>query len=58
MPFFNITEEFVTVNREGELVLNHLQNVHDQLENNMIFGAVNKYDYYFNKKENKLIKTV
>lgn len=58
VPFFNITEEFVTVNREGELVLNHLQNVHDQLENNMMFGAVNKYDYYFNKKENKLIKTV
>ena len=57
-PFFTITKEQITVNREGNLVLNHLKNVHNQLENDLIFGAVNKYDYYFNKKENKLIKTV
>lgn len=57
-PFLTVTEEEVTVNRDGEMVLNHLTNRHDQLENNMVFGAVNKYDFYFNKKENKLIKTV
>ncbi|WP_375239784.1 DUF1835 domain-containing protein [Aurantibacter sp.] len=56
--FYTVYDDKVVVNREGDLVLLHLKNVHDEIENNMSYGGVLKYDYVFNKKENKLFKTV
>lgn len=56
--FYTINKNKVTINREGDLVLLHLKNVHNTIENNMRYGGISKYKYLFNKKENKLYKTV
>ena len=57
-PFYTVYEDKVVLNREGDLVILHLKNVHDEIENTMTYGGIKRYGYVFNKKENKLIQTV
>ena len=57
-PFYTVYQDKVVLNREGDLVILHLKNVHDEIENTMTYGGIKRYGYVFNKKENKLIQTV
>ena len=57
-PFYTVYEDKVVLNRQGDLVILHLKNVHDEIENTMTYGGIKRYGYVFNKKENKLVKTV
>ena len=57
-PFYTVYEDKVVLNRQGDLVILHLKNVHDEIENTMTYGGIKRYGYVFNKKENKLIQTV
>jgi len=57
-PFYTVYDDKVVLNREGDLVILHLKNIHDEIQNNMCYGGALKYDFVFNKKENKLFKTV
>ena len=56
--FFSEEDNRLKLNRKGhEVLLNH-HNVASELNDDMIFGNVNRLDYQFNKQENKLIKTI
>jgi hypothetical protein len=57
-PFYTIYKDKLVLNRKGDLVILHLKNVHDEIENTMAYGGIKRYGYVFNKKENKLIKTI
>lgn len=46
------------LNRKGHEALLGQHNFFKELNNNLIFGGVEKHDFQFNKKLNKLIKTV
>ncbi|WP_452599834.1 DUF1835 domain-containing protein [Pontimicrobium sp. MEBiC01747] len=56
--FFNETETALTLNRKGHLALELQQNFLNELQTDFYFGGVNKADFLYNKKENKLIKHV
>ncbi|MFD1613769.1 DUF1835 domain-containing protein [Gelatiniphilus marinus] len=56
--FFSVTTKGLELNRKGHEALLGTYNFSLQLNNNMVFGGVNKLDYQFNKKQNKLIKTI
>lgn len=56
--FYNVTEEGLTLNRKGHEVLLGHHNYAFEIDDNMVFGGVNKFDFQFNKKLNKLIKTI
>ena len=56
--FFSITKNGISLNRKGhEALLGH-HNFSKEVNNAMEFGGVNKLDFQFNKKQNKLVKTV
>lgn len=56
--FFYETKDGLSLNRQGhEALLGH-HNFSQELRNDMQFGGVNKLDFQFNKKQNKLIKTI
>lgn len=56
--FFTINSNGLKLNRKGHEALLGTHNFSAELNNNMIFGGVNKFDFQFNKNENKLIKTI
>ena len=56
--FFNETEALITLNRKGYLALEQLHNYQSELDNKMYFGGIRSLDYMFDKKQNKLIKTL
>lgn len=56
--FFTVGTEGLKLNRKGHEALLGTHNFSSKLNNNMIFGGVNKLDFQFNKKQNKLIKTI
>lgn len=56
--FYNETETSVTLNRSGHLALELQKNFLNELQTDFYFGGVNKADFLYNKKENKLIKHV
>jgi len=56
--FFNETETTLTLNRDGHLALELQQNFLNKLQTDFYFGGVNKADFLYNKKENKLIKHI
>ncbi|MGB5419141.1 DUF1835 domain-containing protein [Algibacter sp.] len=55
-----LTEEdnSLTLNRAGHEALLGQHNFAVEIDSNMTFGGVNKYDFQFSKKLNKLVKTV
>ncbi|GAA4270292.1 DUF1835 domain-containing protein [Hyunsoonleella aestuarii] len=56
--FFTQEEGSLTLNRLGHEALIGQHNFSTEIDNKMIFGGVNKFDFQFNKKLNKLVKTV
>ena len=56
--FYDETETTVKLNRSGHLALELQQNFLNELQTDFYFGGVNKADFLYNKKENKLIKHV
>ena len=55
--FFDENQEGITLNRKGHEALLGQYNFSTELNNNMPFGGVNKFDFHFNEDQNKLIKT-
>ena len=56
--FFIIEEDSISLNRKGHEALLGQHNFSSEIDCLMVFGGVNKFDFQFNKKENKLIKTI
>lgn len=55
-----LTEEnnILSLNRKGHDAILGQYNFSTELDNNMIYGGIKKHDFQFNKKLNKLVKTV
>ena len=56
--FFNISEGHLKLNRKGHEALLGQHNFSSEINDQMVFGGVNKFDFQFSKKLNKLVKTV
>ncbi|MFT4805813.1 MAG: hypothetical protein ACJAZK_001256 [Psychroserpens sp.] len=56
--FFTETEHLLLLNRKGHLALEHQHNYQTEMNNTICFGGVRSLDYKFDKKQNKLIKTM
>ncbi|MDD7885704.1 DUF1835 domain-containing protein [Flavivirga sp. 57AJ16] len=56
--FFTKEAHDITLNRKGHEALLGQHNVAIEIDNNMVYGGVEKSDFQFNKKQNKLLKTV
>ncbi|WP_115462833.1 DUF1835 domain-containing protein [Winogradskyella aurantiaca] len=57
-PFFLQSQNGLELNREGhEAILGH-HKVAQKVNNHMVYGGVNRMDYYFSTKQNKLIKSI
>jgi hypothetical protein len=56
--FFTEEENSLTLNRKGHDALLGQHNFSAELDNQMIYGGIKKHDFQFNKKLNKLVKTV
>jgi len=56
--FFTISEERLELNRTGHEALLGQHNFAGEVKNNMIYGGVQRLNYQFNSKKNKLIKTI
>lgn len=55
--FFIEEENNIKLNRKGHEALLGQHNFTLELQNNMVYGGVNKFDFQFNKQQNKLIRT-
>ena len=56
--FFTEQEDKIVLNRKGHEAILHQHNFTFEIGNNIPYGGVNRFEYQFCKKENKLIKTV
>ena len=56
--FYGETESTLTLNRNGHLALEHQMNFYKKIDTNFQFGGINKADFQYDKKENKLIQTI
>lgn len=56
--FFKEEDHKITLNRKGHEALLNQHNFSLEIGNNISYGGVNRFDYQFSKKENKLIKTI
>lgn len=56
--FFTITNNSITLNRKGHEALLGTHNFSEELNNNMVFGGVQKSEFQFSKKQNKLVKSI
>lgn len=56
--FINEEGSKLTLNRQGHEALIGQHNFSEEVDNNMIFGGVKKYQFQFNKQKNALVKTV
>lgn len=56
--FFIEEEHSIKLNRKGHEASLGQHNFSQELDSKMVFGGVNKFEFQFNKKENKLIKTI
>ncbi|MEN3324038.1 DUF1835 domain-containing protein [Mariniflexile soesokkakense] len=55
--FFTEEKNLIKLNRKGHEALLGQHNFAIEINNKMIYGGVSRFDFQFNKKENKLIKT-
>ena len=55
--FFDEDENQLKLNRKGHEALVKIHNFSLYINNNMTYGGLNRLDFQFNKKENKLVKT-
>ena len=56
--FISLENDMLVLNRSGHEALLGQHNFSTEIDNKMIFGGVNKYDFQFNTQLNKLVKTV
>ncbi|WP_405291545.1 DUF1835 domain-containing protein [Algibacter sp. Ld11] len=56
--FLNEEENSITLNRDGHEALLAQHNFSKEVDSDMQFGGVKKYDFQFSKPLNKLVKTV
>jgi len=56
--FIDETDKGVELNRKGHEVLLNQHNFSNEIHNDIQYGGVKRLEYQFNKKQNKLIKTV
>lgn len=56
--FFTENDNMLTLNRKGHEALLGQHNFSAEINNNISFGGINKLDFQFNRKQNKLIKTI
>lgn len=56
--FYDEDENTLKLNRNGYLALEHQKNFFKELVNNFELGGINKTDFLYDKKENKLVKTI
>jgi hypothetical protein len=56
--FFTEEDDKIILNRKGHEAILHQHNFTFEIGNNIPYGGVNRFEYQFCKKENKLIKTV
>ena len=56
--FIEETEEGLELNRKGHEALLNQHNFSSEVNNDIYYGGVKRLEYQFNKKQNKLIKTV
>tara|TARA_R110000850_G_scaffold39255_2_gene102058 strand:- start:1081 stop:2007 length:927 start_codon:yes stop_codon:yes gene_type:complete len=54
--FFDETENSIKLNRKGHEALIGLHNFAAEINNNMVYGGVNRLDFYFSTQRNELIK--
>lgn len=55
--FYTVEENKISLNRKGHVALIGNHNFSYEINNNLIFGGVNRLDYSYNSKTNNLIKT-
>ncbi|WP_456437332.1 DUF1835 domain-containing protein [Psychroserpens sp.] len=55
--FFDEDENQLKLNRKGHEALVKIHNFSLEINNNMAYGGLNRLDFQFNIKENKLVKT-
>ena len=56
--FFNKTENGLELNRKGHEALLKQHNFATEVNNDMVYGGVNRLEFQFSENQNKLIKTV
>lgn len=56
--FYTETDTSIQLNRKGHESLLKQHNFSSEINDNSIFGGVNKLDFHFNIQENKLVKTI
>ncbi|TGV00266.1 DUF1835 domain-containing protein [Flavivirga rizhaonensis] len=56
--YFTNEEQHINLNRKGHEALLGQHNVASEIDNNIVYGGLKKFDFQFNKKQNKLVKTV
>lgn len=56
--FFEETETSIKLNRKGHKALLRQNNFASEMNNNMIYGGVNRLEFQFSVEQNKLVKTI
>lgn len=56
--FYTVDKNRILLNRKGHEALIGHHNFSIEINNNMAFGGVNKYDFQFSKSKNQLIKSI
>jgi len=56
--FFSEDDKKITLNRKGHEALLGQHNFSLEVDNNIPYGGVNRFDFQFSKQQNKLIKTI
>lgn len=56
--FFTEESNLIKLNRKGHEALLGQHNFSKEIDNKMMYGGVSRFEFQFNKKENKLIKTI
>ena len=56
--FFDETEDGIKLNRKGHEALLRRYNYAKEVDNDMVFGGINRLEYQFSVDQNKLIKTI
>ncbi|WP_338360114.1 DUF1835 domain-containing protein [Yeosuana marina] len=56
--FISVENDSLSLNREGYEALLGQHNFSTKINNDMFFGGISIHDFQFNKKQNKLVKTI
>lgn len=56
--FYTLTEDQIVLNRKGHVALLQQHNFAKEINNDMIYGGVNRLEYQFSEDKNRLIKTI